>query len=214
MPYSTESHIYCPAEEAVADAMMVTQAEIMLPLVGNNHYSTEDFEIMLRDNSKNLCGRASIFALAYLSQKYTNLYDYMIIMASFKSYERLFKNRALNHHAFFLTKDKEGTWYATSPANHNPEAAGGQSPMTKIIKDRSLASIISTIEKHEGGMWPDADFIEHNLRKHYAAPKVLKGPDSYLEVCIVEYRNTDFAFYRSNPNNPLMIPKELRQQGE
>lgn len=212
MALRQEVLLYNPAEEAVADAMMVTQAKMLLEPLKQGGISSVNIGAMLGNISHGICGKASIYALAYLAKMYVYLFDYMFLIQARLTAERDFYKAGLLQHVLFAVRDKGGMWFAGSPANHNSDVPKDENSMTRIIRGNTLAEIISVIEKKEGGLWPSADFIEAQIPTYYGHPKIYeiskdgKNKKS-LEVCIASYDASGQKFFQSDP---LPIPKELK----
>ena len=67
-------------------------------------------------------------------------------------------------HEYFLVKDKNGTWFAASPANHN-RYSGNESRLKKVFSSKDLNHVLSGITEFEGGNWASKELIEETLKK-------------------------------------------------
>lgn len=208
MAFKQEVLVYNPAEEAVADAMMATQSKILLGPLEQCKSSCVNIEALLANLSHAICDKASLYALAYLTEKYSSLFGCMFLMQASRTPKRDFLKAGMLHHAFFAVKDNGGMWFAGSPANHNPDIPKDKNPMTKIIRGSSLVEVISVIEKEEGGIWPTADFIEAQMPAYYGRPRIYRGNEKRLhQVCVASYNASGQKFFQSDP---LTIPEELK----
>ncbi len=170
----------------MVSAMMATQAQMLKSAIehpslypssyitnGNSHERVYQLEEMLRNISEGKCGRASTHSLFILCSKYADLFDVMLLLASYRdNHSSEFHDKNIEHHALFLVRDTTGIWHAGSPANHR--IGSSDSPLTKIISSRNLEEVISEISKSEGGLWPSADFINQAIGNGYKRPFITK----------------------------------------
>lgn len=176
-------YIDIPAE-AVADAMMVAQAEMVSPVIINPEKylakgadNTGQMEKLVADASSGMCEAASVYSLYFLAQRYPQEFDYMAILKTWDNYRRpkgKLKNGLGKWHTYFIVKDKKGIWYAASPANHTPNRKS--SSLTRIYKSIEPQQIVNKIEKVDGGEWPTGDFIRQSLESgKYTSPSLGKS---------------------------------------
>jgi hypothetical protein len=177
-------HIDTPAE-AVADAMMVAQAEMMSAVTANpDKYlkegtdASDQMEELVRAASWGMCEAASVYSLYYLAQKYPQQFVGMAILTTYDNYRspkgRL-KDRLNEYHTYFIVRDKKGAWYAASPANHTPNPES--SSLTRVIKSTDPQEVVNKIEEVDGGEWPSGDFLSSVFQNGEYKPPSL-GIDS------------------------------------
>jgi len=174
------------AEEAVADAIQVSIAKnLKIHLLNQIYFPVENKSlqdiVILGTESK--CQRSSTEAIDFLNWRYPNLFDSMTILTSYDDpkHSHQLKN-GYKYHTYFLVKSKDGTWYASSPANHEP--GKGESPLTKIFSSQNLQEVLDDIQVTDGGEWPNAEFIKQALRSSYVSPKNYTNNLGFLYIDI------------------------------
>lgn len=136
--------------EAVGDAMMIAQAQLLRHALSQEEILSSP-EIAVFRGTDGMCNRASIYVLAHLKQKYSELFPRMGIIRAEHGIEPL-KNRRWRFHDYFLAQDINGKWYAGSPANYDGPAK--ENRFTRVISSLRLQEVMGRIQEIEGGRWP------------------------------------------------------------
>src|SRR3989339_1039049 len=150
--------------DAVADAMMVVAYGLMekeMPFsreIMKRERQTEDEFVRSRvvRATSGYCLQGSAMALAYLKQKYDHLFDRMGVIVAFWDAESAFRNDAWDFHAYFVVRDVGKVWFAGSPANYQGEKLDC---LTNIFQDKSLEAVLYEIQRFEGGLWPNEEYV-------------------------------------------------------
>lgn len=183
--------------EAVADAMMVAQAELIADylqnqtaFLGKAQDNSRLLEKILQYETDGKCMIGTIFALYYLGVKYPHLFKAVGRLVTYNNPGRPDGSLKCDSdfHSYFIVKDTSGVWYAGSPANHIADREN--SPLTRVISSRDPQGVVDRITEIEGGEWPNGKFIEQVFEKEGYRPVVFtRDPQSGREVLkIVEIR--------------------------
>jgi hypothetical protein len=194
-----EAPVVDTAAEAVGDAMMAAQAQLMSEVTANpEKYFKPGIdpqrrtETILQVLSSGMCEAASIYSLYFLSQKYPEEFESLGIIKTFSDKngtDGKLKQAFDEYHAYFIAKDKKGVWYAGSPANYDSDQT--DSALTRVFKSPYPEEIIKRIIEHDGGIWPTGDFIEQAFSgPAYSRPFVGKS-QKYGDTVLNAFRITN-----------------------
>lgn len=203
--------------EAVADAMMYAQAVQMgddpakrpcwvEKFAWKRKDPTEKMELTLQDRTEGNCDVGSSLALYFLKLDYQHLFSNLVLLETYKDPDFRFNLDSYSYHVYFLAKDQEGTFYAGSPANHQPKL--GKSPLTNIIRSTDLGKVMAEITAFEGGNWPDQKYIKDILYNGYLRWPVVssrRGRTFLNAVTIGRDEGRDYFFIEKNE---LELPEE------
>lgn len=177
--YSKEGLSYLNSADMVADTMMVVQATYMRDIIKNpKRYleNTDDptgqLENRLKIQSSGFCEAGSAYAIYYLMQKYPDFFKNFALLNSWSTEKHQFKDNSA-WHTYFLVLDKQDTWFAGSPANHNPD--NPNSPLTNFFKSKNLKEVLMKIKEENGGDWPTEEEIEFAISSRYIPPARIKN---------------------------------------
>lgn len=162
---------------AIGDAMMLAGYKDMDDVLEMYEQNTDipypkvisGWEKHLKRNTADKCKDSSIYAIDYLNGKHGGLFSHLLLLEAHRNEAVPFKsNSDYDFHTYFLARDKEGIWYAGSPANHT--IGGRNSPLTTVFSSESLDEILSLIRQKDGGDWPSAQYVERVLQESYTPP--------------------------------------------
>jgi hypothetical protein len=148
--------------EAVADAMMIATCvltkdwldDIRMDVIDDETSVVELLKRQVIEATNGRCFVGSAIALAYLKQEQESLFDKMCMLIAYSDSENKFRDDGWSFHAYFLVQDKDGVWFAGSPANYEGQEEGNDC-LTNFFYDRSLKLVLDRIQSFEGGCWPD-----------------------------------------------------------
>ncbi|MBP9718989.1 MAG: hypothetical protein KBD46_00830 [Candidatus Levybacteria bacterium] len=168
---------YVPSQEAVADAVLMSQAHLLLKSTVD--YSSYDSETALEKATNDKCAKAAVYSLYYLYKNYSYLFPKMAILGTNSvNFSRYPESSPLRndweHHKYFLVQDTSGMWFTASPGNYSKE----NPEYTKPFASKNLSKIMHHIESRDGGVWPSAKFLDMSLSQNYNAPTI----DSNLDT--------------------------------
>lgn len=143
------------SREAVADAMMVAQANYLLP--NANIADEKSFELSIWVESIGQCEAGSLTVAKYLAGKHRSLFNGIVLLHADKDTEAL-ANGWGNHYRF-LARDNDGKWFTGSPANHDV-GAGSRSRLVTVSSNNSLELLMVWVKRLDMGKWPSARFIK------------------------------------------------------
>lgn len=207
----TEKPLIDKPAEAVADAMMVAQAEFLAEYLENPAIyqrkpqdESKLLEEILQGQTSGNCMIGTIFALHYLGVKYPHLFEAAGRLVTFDNPDRVSGTLKSQDkvHAYFMVKDINGVWYAGSPANHIVNSEN--SPLTRVISSTDPQEVVDRITEIDGGEWPDGKFIEKAFEKEGYQPVVFTRDSQNREVLnIVEITN----LFGKNLVRTIILPK-------
>lgn len=160
------SFVIDQAAYAVADAMMVAQAELLLEPLSSWHdfYDEEELGIFVDLRTDGHCRKSSYYAIDYIIENHKSLFRSASILEAYREVKVL-KRSDWPFHTYFLLQDAKNTWYAGSPANYIVKEPENNQRLTRVISSPDLVEVISRIEDVEGGLWPSVDLITRTIDK-------------------------------------------------
>lgn len=165
---------------AVADAVMVayiqcikTQAENPEVTLATKNMTVEE---TLRVTTSEACKNNSLRAITFLQNKYAKLFEHLFLLQGSHTANEPFKELPTGQrhrkHYYAFAKSYDGQYLAISPANYRLEITDDQyQPMTDILSSNSLADVLQTIRRRDGGSWPTDEQVLTSF-EDYSPPSI------------------------------------------
>ena len=163
--------------------------------------STKSKKEMLTDVTEGLCLRLS--ALTILALKNSKIFKQCFLIrgtpVSGSSFHQTGHN---NFHVYGIAKSVNEKWYGFSPANYKVD-----NPSTSIFVANSLETLITNIQNHEGGKWPNIEKtndIQVGVKKFKDKLKNHEVPLVYVEGIYSLYKGLETSIKQSNKSDFLI----------
>ena len=177
-----EKSLIITPEIAMVEALVATKtAFLALP---NAFLSQYDREQLLAQNSYDMCLRESVYALAYLQNKYPGLFDRSFLVTSYRSTkDDAVDSTSARSHTCLITK-KGNKWFGASPANY--VVGREETSLTTFFESDTVEGVLSQITERDHDLWPcdwpSEDFITHILDEAYHSPELVRDIDGTTDL--------------------------------
>lgn len=175
-----------PELDIVANAMMKTYWRFIQKgkMKTNTQQEENEIGMMFEQITSGMCFNASVEMARFLTEEHKDNFETIMIITTHDILEdspireNIDKN---GFHSYILIKDKNGIWYATSPANHNMTIKSSKQAKVKdneyattLFFDSSLTAVLEKIKNRDGFQLPNETDILSNLRDN-TIPEILDG---------------------------------------
>lgn len=185
-------------EEAVKESIWIqTKTKLEMP---GFFYEDGKLPTTLREAVKvgtsGMCAIGSENVIHKLATEKGNLFDKMTLIStnilspdSPLNYDLPQEDR-FTYHTYFLVQDKNGVWYAGSPANHYQTKEKDYA--TTLIVDKDLDALLRKMESRDKSSYPTSSDLMNQMDNMVATPL-----NSDNQVSIFDIRRTKDGIYTS-----------------